>query len=139
MAAPLDERQLTGLADTHLVTMPSGHRLVGEVAEAFAALRRDAASAGFDLAIASSFRSFSRQLAIWNGKAAGRRPVLDDSGDEVQVRALEPGQLLRAILRFSAIPGASRHHWGTDMDVFDGSAMPEDYQLQLSPREVASG
>ncbi|MCZ8486094.1 D-alanyl-D-alanine carboxypeptidase family protein [Vibrio lentus] len=27
-------------------------------------------------------------------------------------------QKLSAILRWSALPGASRHHWGCDFDVF---------------------
>ncbi|MGB2173241.1 MAG: M15 family metallopeptidase, partial [Porticoccaceae bacterium] len=42
----------------------------------------------------------------------------------------------QAILRWSALPGASRHHWGTDFDIYDASAMPENYQIQLSPEEV---
>jgi hypothetical protein len=46
---------------------------------------------------------------------------------------------LHAILRFSAIPGTSRHHWGTDLDIYDAAAMSPDYQLQLSPQEVAAG
>ena len=40
-------------------------------------------------------------------------------------------------MRFSALPGASRHHWGTDLDVFDAAAVSADYQLQLSRAEVA--
>ena len=46
---------------------------------------------------------------------------------------------MRAILRYSAIPGTSRHHWGTDLDVYDAAALPADYRLQLSPQEVAPG
>ena len=40
---------------------------------------------------------------------------------------------------FSAIPGASRHHFGTDLDVYDKSAVSNDYQLQLSPDEYNKG
>ena len=72
MASALNRRQLTGLDDTHLVTLPDGHRLQDEVAQAFSALQGDAAQAGFELAIASSFRPFSRQLAIWNGSVPAR-------------------------------------------------------------------
>jgi hypothetical protein len=46
---------------------------------------------------------------------------------------------LHAILRFSAIPGTSRHHWGTDLDVYDTAAVAPDYQLQLSLQEVEPG
>lgn len=139
MTAPLSDRQLTGLDESHLVTLPSRHRLLGEVAEAFALLKRDASKAGFDLAIASSYRSFSRQLTIWNHKVRGERPVCNDAGEEINIKALQPQEQLRALLRFSAIPGTSRHHWGTDLDVYDALSVPEDYQLQLVPQEVAPG
>ena len=139
MARALNPRQLTGLDDSHLVTLPDGHRLQRAAAQAFAALQRDARQAGFDLAIASSFRSFSRQLAIWNDKASGRRPVRDDQDGVVAMAQLAPAQQLHAILRFSALPGTSRHHWGTDLDVFDAAAVAPGYRVQLSAQEVAVG
>ncbi len=43
---------------------------------------------------------------------------------------------MQAILRWSALPGASRHHWGTDIDVYDRSAVPENYAVQLTESEV---
>ena len=42
-----------------------------------------------------------------------------------------------AILAWSAIPGGSRHHWGSDVDVIDAAAMPDGYQVQLQPAEYA--
>ncbi|MFV0278041.1 MAG: M15 family metallopeptidase, partial [Parahaliea sp.] len=36
-------------------------------------------------------------------------------------------------------PGTSRHHWGTDLDVFDAAAVSRDYALQLTPAEAAPG
>jgi LAS superfamily LD-carboxypeptidase LdcB len=135
----LNAEQLTGRQETHLVELLPGQRLQAEAAEAFLALREDARVAGFELAIASSFRSYGRQLAIWNGKASGRRKVHDDAGRDVPVSALSAAEQLRAILRYSAIPGTSRHHWGTDLDVYDAAAVAADYPLELSPREVAPG
>jgi len=132
-------KQLTGREESHLVQLPCGHRLQEEVARAFSALQADARRDGFDLAIASSYRSFARQLAIWNGKASGARPVLDDLGQPVKMAALPARKQLHAILRYSAIPGTSRHHWGTDLDVYDLAAVPADYAVQLSPQEVAAG
>jgi LAS superfamily LD-carboxypeptidase LdcB len=73
MTEALTERQLTGLDDSHLVTLPGGHRLRGEVAQAIAALQADARKAGFELAIASSFRSFSRQPPIDHLERQGQR------------------------------------------------------------------
>lgn len=98
-------------------------------------LRDAAAAAGFELAVASSFRSFERQLAIWCGKVAGERPVLDSQGQPLDITRLSDEQLLWAILRWSALPGASRHHWGTEIDVFDRAAVAPDYRLQLVPAE----
>ena len=139
MARQLTPLQLTGREDSHLVELPCGNRLRAEAARAFGRLQAEAAEAGFALAIASSFRSYERQRTIWNGKAGGQRPVHDDAGRPVDMATLSRGEQLRAILRYSAIPGTSRHHWGTDLDVYDAAALPADYRLQLSPREVAPG
>ncbi len=131
--------QLTGLDDTHLVTLSDGHRLQVPVARAFAELQAEARRAGFELAIASSYRSFFRQLAIFNDKVSGLRPVYDDAGQVVLMDRLTAPEQLHAVLRYSALPGGSRHHWGTDLDVYDAAAVSADYALQLSPAEVASG
>lgn len=139
MVAQLSAGQLTGREEGHLLELSSGHRLQPVVAEAFTVLQADAREAGFELAIASSFRSYSRQLAIWNGKASGQRQIHDDTGRTVDIDSLTPREQLHAILRYSALPGSSRHHWGTDLDVYDAAAIAADYQLQLSPSEVAPG
>lgn len=139
MAAPLAPDELTGLSDTHLVSLAGGQRLHADAATAWAALVADASEAGFDLAIASSFRSCARQVAIWNGKVRGERPVHDDTGAPVNIGALPDAGKVLAIMRFSALPGTSRHHWGTDLDVFDAGAVPANYTVQLSPQEVAPG
>ena len=139
MARQLNPRQLTGREETHLVELPSGHRLQAAAATAFTALQRDARAAGFDLAIASSFRSYSRQLAIWNGKAGGLRKVHDDAGHEVDINALAAPERLRAILRFSAIPGTSRHHWGTDLDVYDAAALVGSTHVSSAERDKLAG
>ncbi|BFM12755.1 M15 family metallopeptidase [Simiduia litorea] len=99
-------------------------------------LLADAASrAGFDLAIASGHRSFERQLSIFNGKAEGARPVLDLDGQIIDISLLSASALLHAILRWSALPGMSRHHWGTDVDIYDRSICRDGYQLQLTVAE----
>lgn len=103
----------------------------------FRTLQFRAAEQGFDLQIISGFRSFERQLAIWNAKAQGQRPLLDSSGIELDFSALSERQVLAAILRWSALPGASRHHWGCDIDVYDAAAVASGYQVQLTPEEVA--
>jgi hypothetical protein len=44
-----------------------------------------------------------------------------------------------AILLWSALPGASRHHWGTEIDVVDRAAGSPGYQPRLSAAEFAPG
>ncbi len=128
--------QLTGRDDSHL-EYRDGMGLTPACWAAFDALCRDAREAGFDLQAASAYRSFERQLAIFNAKAGGERPVHDDSGEPMDMAALDDREKLHNILRFSALPGTSRHHWGTDLDVFDAASLPEGYRVQLTPQEVA--
>ena len=139
---PMISEIITGSTETHLVLLDK-HQAIAEnqfihkqVLQPFIDLQRAAQKAGFDLRICSGFRSFDRQLLIWNGKASGMRPIMDPFGKPINIQNLSSWQKIQAILRWSALPGASRHHWGTDFDIYDAMAMPEDYQIQLSPAEV---
>jgi LAS superfamily LD-carboxypeptidase LdcB len=105
----------------------------------FLNLRSAALAEGFDLVPQSSFRDFSRQLNIWNGKFSGARSVVDASGQPIDVAGLSFPDRIEAILLWSALPGASRHHWGTDIDLIDGHATPPGYRVQLTPQEFAPG
>jgi LAS superfamily LD-carboxypeptidase LdcB len=110
-----------------------------DVVEPFLQLKREARTAGFELEIFSGFRDFDRQLGIWNRKASGEQAVLDSNAEPIDIGTLSERELAFAILRWSALPGASRHHWGTDLDVFDAAAKPADYEIELVPEEVNSG
>ena len=136
MGLNVAERRLLGLDASGLEPL-GDHRLLPEARDAFLALARDARSAGFDLRIASAYRDFARQRLIWNGKLAGERPVVDDRDAPVDILGLAPRERIDCVLRFSALPGASRHHWGSDLDVFDAAAVPADYRLRLDAAEVA--
>ena len=139
MSHKLSVAQLLGLSESHLVAMPCGNRMQSEAADAFARLQEDACNAGYQLKVASAFRSFERQAALWNGKVSGERPIHDDTGLPIHIEDLTQHDLLHAILRFSALPGMSRHHWGTDVDVYDMGAVEPGYKVQLTAEEVASG
>jgi zinc D-Ala-D-Ala carboxypeptidase len=85
-----------------------------EVYKAFLEMHAAAASDGISLTIISAMRTFNHQKRIWENKWRGRQVLhgnirATDFADPVE-RALE-------ILRFSAMPGTSRHHWGTDIDI----------------------
>ncbi|WP_049723835.1 M15 family metallopeptidase [Gilvimarinus polysaccharolyticus] len=128
-----------GLDESALLPLTDNLYLHCDVVEPYRALVSAARQQNIELTIASGYRSFARQLAIFNAKATGQRPVLNDAGETVAMHTLSDADKLWAILRFSALPGASRHHWGTDMDVFDRAAMAPDYQLQLTPDECCPG
>ncbi len=97
-------------------------------------LKKQAKTAGFELCIASGFRSFQRQLEIWNAKARGERTVLNNEGRPLQRLSVSKTELMFAMLRWSALPGASRHHWGSDVDIYDAKAISPS-NLQLLPCE----
>jgi LAS superfamily LD-carboxypeptidase LdcB len=102
-------------------------------------LRNAARAGGFDLSILSGFRSFEEQLSIWNRKASGKLAVLGSDARPLDITTLSDKELVFAILRWSALPGASRHHWGTDVDIYDMAARPVGYEVQLIPGEVEAG
>lgn len=133
----LTDDLLTGRDDTFIdhqgLERPAHRELVAPWRELVAEARR----AGFDLAIASAYRSYHRQLQIWNEKAEGRRALLDDAGQPLAADTLGEWQKVQAILHWSALPGASRHHWGTDMDIYDRAALSAGQTVQLVPAEVA--
>jgi LAS superfamily LD-carboxypeptidase LdcB len=132
--------QLTGRSRTHLLEVADPPcALHTEVVAPFLAMRAAAAAEGIDLVAFSSFRDFDRQLGIWNGKFRGERPIQDRSGKPLDALALSPAQRVAAILWWSALPGASRHHWGTDFDVRDARAMPPGYKLRVVPEEYLAG
>ena len=136
----MNELELTGRARTHVVDLERPRcALHYEAAASFLAMRDAAAAAGIDLVAASSFRDFERQLAIWNGKWRGERALLDRAGRPLDVAALDAAGRIDAILCWSALPGGSRHHWGSDVDVIDAAAMPAGYRVQLVPEEYAPG
>lgn len=122
---------LLGKTTEHLVPLEGTKFLIHkDMLKDFLRLKRDAQEAGFDLQLASAYRDFDRQLKIWNLKASGERTLLDDQERPLDFKALSPIELVLAILRWSAIPGCSRHHWGTDIDIFDGNQQqPEDVKL----------
>jgi LAS superfamily LD-carboxypeptidase LdcB len=132
--------ELTGRSRTHIVDVATPPcSLHHAVVEPFLAMRASANRDGIDLKPVSSFRDFARQVAIWNGKCRGERPLLDRNGAKLDPAGLDEDALVDAVLQWSALPGTSRHHWGTDMDVIDAAALPSGYTAQLSTNEFAVG
>lgn len=118
-----------------LLASHQGHKLHKNIINDFILLQNAAHKVGFDIAIASSFRDFNRQSLIWNNKFNGNRPVLDKQNQKVNLCSLTDIDKCHAIMLYSALPGASRHHFGTDLDIFDQAAVPKDYKLKLEVDE----
>lgn len=122
---------LYGLDESMLVSCdPQGDfsprppsRLHSQAALAFQQLQTAALKSGIQLHIASGFRSFTQQQHIWERKFSHESR-----------RHLSTEEKVTDILRWSALPGTSRHHWGTDFDAYDSSAI-ERSQLTLEPWE----
>lgn len=112
----------------------NGYFVDKEVLPFFYKLTERLALEGFELRLESGYRPFERQLSIWNRKASGELKLLDASGNPMN-RPSDEEELMYAILTWSALPGASRHHLGSDLDVVDGKACPEGYEVQLTPAE----
>lgn len=134
----LDPKQLTGQVASHVVEVAELACTVHSGAvPALLALAAAARTEGIELEVVSSFRDFERQRSIWNSKYRGERPLLDRSGRALERAALDEPAAVEAILLWSALPGASRHHWGTDVDVVDRSACAPGYRPQLTTTEFA--
>lgn len=84
----------------------AGIYLRSEVLVAFEKLREAALDEGIELVILSGTRTFSHQRSIWERKWDRPRYMGWDEFD----KAVD-------ILTYSSMPGTSRHHWGTDIDL----------------------
>ena len=98
---------LTGKGDLALVG--EKFKLQKEVFEAFNKMKEAAIKDGVNIKIVSAYRSFKRQKNIWNSKY-----------DKYISQGLPPKLALEKIIGYSTLPGSSRHHWGTDIDIMDG-------------------
>jgi len=91
--------------------------------KAYKKMYASAAKDGIELRIVSAFRSFKHQKSIWEAKWTGTRKVL---GQDLSKKYPKAEERAKVILMFSSMPGTSRHHWGTDIDIY--SVEEEDFQ-----------
>ncbi|MFV0530516.1 MAG: M15 family metallopeptidase [Flavobacteriales bacterium] len=86
----------------------NGYKLRKEASEQFLAMKKAAAKEGFNIYSVSSFRSYDRQNTIWTRKYK-----------RFQNQGFSSLKSIEKIIEYSTIPGTSRHHWGTDLDIVD--------------------
>jgi LAS superfamily LD-carboxypeptidase LdcB len=77
-----------------------------ECYEAFIKMSEAAKKEGVTLTIISATRTFDQQKAIWERKWA-----------KLKEQKKSDLEMARNIMLYSSMPGTSRHHWGTDIDI----------------------
>ncbi len=92
----------------------SGHYLRNEAYLSFVKMYEAAAKDGIILTVLSSTRTFSDQKTIWENKWSGKTKV---NGQDLSETIKDPSVRARAIMHYSSMPGTSRHHWGTEVDL----------------------
>ncbi len=101
----------------------AGYFLEIQTLNAFERMFTAAQSAGVNLRIVSAIRSFERQKTIWENKWYGRTLT---NGINLAEAHFSDTEKAERILLYSAMPGTSRHHWGSDFDL--NSVEPEYFQ-----------
>jgi len=76
----------------------------------FNLLRKASKENGFSIHVVSSYRSYAHQNGIWERKYKAYRN-----------QGLSHEKTIEKIIQYSTIPGTSRHHWGTDLDIIDST------------------
>lgn len=116
MSQKIDLDILQGKTTRHLVG--DTVLLEKETFKAFEKMRNAAMNDGIKIKIISGHRDFERQILIWNSKFIKFTKEFK----------LTPDEAINEIIRFSTIPGTSRHHWGTEIDIID-----EDFKNEKNP------
>ena len=98
---------LIGIDDSRIVS--DTILLEKETYSAFVKMKDAAEKDGIIIKLVSGFRDFYRQQMIWNNKY---KKFTNEF-------SLDGPTAIKEIIRFSTIPGTSRHHWGTEIDIID--------------------
>lgn len=88
----------------------NGYKLRKEVNDAFLKLSTEALKSDIRIQVVSSYRGFAHQNRIWERKYKQNIN-----------RGLSPKESIKKIIEYSTIPGTSRHHWATDLDLIDAN------------------
>lgn len=98
-----------------------------EVYEAYERMRQAAAKEGIEIKVVSAHRSYDRQREIWNAKYK-----------TLTLQGLPAKDAIQEIITYSTLPGTSRHHWGTDIDIID-NANPQSGDVLLAEKFYGDG
>ena len=135
-------QQSIGIDEQHLIDCEKQsnqnflihHAIESDLKQLLLAAKND----DIEILIISSYRSFERQLSIWNEKWQGYRPVFSRHGRPLNIAQMSDMEKYKAISLWSALPGLSRHHWGTDLDIFSAKAISQGHKVELIPDEFST-
>lgn len=112
--------QLIGKGNSDIVGNSYRSKMHKDAKKAFDKMKAAAAKENINLEVVSAYRSFQRQKEIFERKYKN----FTSSG-------MSPEDAIEKIIEYSTIPGTSRHHWGTDLDIIDANRpRPADPLLQ---------
>jgi LAS superfamily LD-carboxypeptidase LdcB len=108
---------------TYFTVVPENYSVSGytmylrtETLNAFLNMAQAAEKDGVELKIASATRNFDYQKNLWNNKWNALPSTMD-------------GLIkFKTVLEYSAAPGTSRHHWGTEIDI--NNANPQYFNTE---------
>lgn len=105
--------QLIGKGNSDIIGNTYTSKMHRDTSEAFQKMKRAASKENINIEVVSAYRSFQRQKEIFEGKYK-----------RFTNQGLSPTEAIQKIIEYSTIPGTSRHHWGTDIDIIDANASP---------------
>ncbi len=104
----LSKDQLIGKGNPKL--FGNGYNLREAAHLQFLKMKSDALKADIKIEVVSSYRNFAHQKRIWDRKFKS-----------FTAKGFSAEQSITKIIEYSTIPGTSRHHWGTDLDIIDAN------------------
>jgi len=107
----ISRNQLIGKDESNIIGNSYTTKMHKETSDAFNKMKAAAAKENISIELVSAYRSFDRQKEIFENKY-----------QKYTNQGLSPIESIRKIIEYSTIPGTSRHHWGTDIDIIDANA-----------------
>ena len=101
--------------------------LAKKAGRAFEKMQNAAQKEGIEIEIVSGYRSYDRQKDIWNRKFKAYKEA-----------GFSDTENINKIIEYSTLPGTSRHHWGTEVDIIDG-AKPKKGDVLVSQKFIGEG
>ena len=105
-----NKNQLIGKENSAIIGDTYTSKMHKEAKVAFEKMKVAALKDGINIEVVSAYRSFQKQKSIFENKYK-----------RFTQEGLTPIEAVEKIIEYSTIPGTSRHHWGTDIDIIDAN------------------